>query len=529
MHPLEASILEEFRRNPSRTFSTSEMVKELFKEEYVLINQNIHSAEKQKNRQGLYRKAQLHRKLLYHVNKMVGEGLLIVAGVRGKGEKLFRLALEGGELIVQGLTKKIIISKPATITTSIDGYEKNGRMRKYRPENMLNKHNAIMLDCVTYDSLPALQQRLQQLFPLINDAIALDHFERVLMDEQAAAFLQYLALDAHDYDIAVSMLIDYASLESDVYFPVLSQLIGGMPPQLTFVFSATARLLSRKEEEFKRLLALFSEKKCKLTLKNQGLFPPPIFFGRVGPYSFSREDWSYYEQHIKGRVDGCIVGQTSVIIDITRHFADGGTIGTFREMMAKTANALFEIEEQRRKHFADYFGYLAFSDMDVAKEFFKVGRHYIRFWNYDWASSEKYPLVELLGSIKEDIDKFCVLQETIFKSCGLPIRFRIGLSTSFAKFDQDFFSERRYKKTAIATVKDLQTKEAKEYLHIRERLYKTFDGADRLRFFLAPGIPVEEVFRISRFLFTAYDFPSITLDFRGKSGEMKLTTFLEGR
>ena len=54
-----------------------------------------------------------------------------------------------------------------------------------------------------------------------------------------------------------------------------------------------------------------------------------------------------------------------------------------------------------------------------------------------------------------------------------------------------------------------------------------FEGADRLRFFIARGVPVEETMRIARYLLNAYALPSFTLDFRGKTGELKLTTFME--
>ncbi len=530
MHAIEVAILDEFRRNPSEVFSTTEMVREIFKQPYAELHRQIHSEDRKTVRKGYAQKARLHRKLLYHVNRLVESGLLAEAGMRGKGEKLFALAIEEGELVVQGAKRKIVISKSATVATPLDGYEKDGYLRKFEPGNWLSKHNAVLIDCAAHGTANELQERLRTVFPAVNDAIALHRFEHVIEagPEQAEAFLRTLGLDAHDYDVSVTVLVNLLLLQDEEgLIRILRRTLGELPKQVGFVFTATSRQLTKREALLKELIETFSDAKQKLTLKNDAIFAPPLFFGRAGAYSFTEDDWAYYKGRIRAAADGCVVGQVSIVVDLSRYFSGGGATAGFREMLDRAARALFEVEEQRRRHFGDRFGQLAVPGIEGAKEFFRAGRIYIRFWNYDWAETEQYHLLELLASVKEDIARFCDVQETIFKSCGLPIRFRIGLSTSFAKFDQDLFSERRYRKTAIASVKDLQTKQMKQYLNTRERLCKVFDGADRLRFFLARGIAVEETLRIARYLLSAHDLPSFTLDFRGKRGELKLTSFLE--
>ncbi|MBR9693381.1 hypothetical protein GOV07_05680 [Candidatus Woesearchaeota archaeon] len=530
MHPLDASILEAFRRDPSRAFSTSELVRDVFPKKYGQLNQQIHSQDRKTIRQGYATKAKLHRKLLYHVNKLVEQQLLKVSGLRGKGEKLFVLAMEEGEIVIKDKAHRIVISKPGAMATPVDGDVKEGLIRKFQPNSWLNKQNAIMLDARAYTSFEELQHRLQQVFPGVNDTIAIYSFERLLDDNinEAKRFLENLCLDAHDYNSAVSILISIRVLKHDeLLLQLLKEVLPRMPRQVSFIFSVTPRLLTRKESFFRNLLQLFAEEKRKLNLKNSALVPAPIFFGRAGTYSFTSEDWNYYKSKVRGKAPGCVVGQLSMVVDIKQFFSEGGTITGFRELATRAANAFFEVEEQRRKHFAEYFGFLNLSNLDASKQFFKVGRSYLRFWNYEWDVEDESPIFDLLGSVKEEVDKFCTMQETIFKSCGLPIRFKVGLSTSFAKFDQELFSERRYQKTAISTTKELQTKKMKDYLQIREQLFRVFEGADRLRFFIARGVSTDETMSISRYLLSAYDLPCFTLDFRGKAGELKLTTFME--
>lgn len=531
MHPLEQGILETFRRDPEENFSTGEIVRELFPKEYLAYNQKINSKEKKERRAGYVKKASLHRKLLYHANKLIEQGLLTVGGIRGKGEKLYRLTMEEGELLVQDGKRRILISKPSSIATPVDGYVEEGLIRKYQQTTWLNKQNAILLDFFAFQSSNALLQRFQQLLPLVNDAIALNAFERLIAlegEEKAIRFLEYLALDAKDYDVSIAILINLLTIEDEhALLGALRETIGRMPRQVTFVFTVNTRLLMRKKEFFTELFTIFSDAKQKLTMKNMSIFAPPIFFGRAGPYSFTEKDWTYYQERVRGKADGCVVGQAGIVIDINKYFATGGTLSGFRELTERAAHAFFQVDEQRRKHFGEYFGHITMPSLDGTKEFFKVGRNFLRFWNYDWSDEDTCPILELLGSVRESLDEFSKSQETIFRSCGLPIRFKVAMSTSFAKFDQDFFSDRRYKKTAISSTKDLQTKEMREYLRTREKLYELFEGADRLRFFLAKGTMIVEAIRIVRYLLSSYDLPSVTLDFRGKAGELKLTSFLE--
>jgi len=527
MHQIEAGILESFRREPSREFTTSDLVRDIFPQKFSELNRLLHIPEKRAVRKGYALKAKLHRKLLYHVNRLVDRGLLDVAGVQGKGEKLFRLAMDEGEIVVESKEKRIVITKQAAVVTPVDGYEQEGFIRKYRPGTWLTKHDAILFDGPAFDGLTGLQRRLQGAFPHVSDVLAIDRFEHFLKDatpEEGARFMEYLALDAHDYDVAVAILINVTALESEeTLLRLFRAVLGKLPNHISFSFAVTSRLLAKREAFFKELFTIFLEAKRKLTLRNSALHAPPIFFGRAGPYTFTAADWEQYRTKTREVADGCVVGQNSLVVDITRYFQENGTVVGFREMLIRAAHALFEVDEQRRKRALDPGPFPG----PAAKEAFRTGRNYVRFWNYDWAETERYPLIDLLGSVQEEIAKFCATQETIFKSCGLPIRFRIGLSTSFAKFDQDFFSERRYKKTVISSVKDLQTKDLRHYLQIRERLFKTFEGADRLRFFFARGTPVADLHPLARYLLSAHDLPCFTFDFRGKSGELKLTSFLE--
>jgi len=526
MHPLEAAILETFKQDPNKRFTTTALVHAVFKEEYAQINPLLHSDDRKQQRAGFGKKAHLHRKLLYHVNKLVEKGLLKEEGVRGKGEKVLSLALEEGELVIQEERKRIVIARRSSLTTQMDGFEQDGLLRKYRPESWLNKQNAVLLDAEKFADCYTLQERLQQVLPLVNDVVALYGFESLIMrskPDELAAFLQYLALDAHDYDVRIALLINLDGEEERILSVTKSVLEQGWT-HVQPVFSMTHRTVTRKENLVRDLLALFAERRAKLHLKNASIFPAPLFYGRAGGYSLTPEEWTLFQTKLKKTSDGCVVGGISVAIDLGKLFEEKRTPAQLREMLLKVAHGFFDVEERRRKYATELQG-LSPGTPEGLKDFFRLGKHYIRLWNYEWDAD--YPIIELLESGQSELDAFSVTEETIFRSCGMPIRFHIGMSTCFAKFDQDAFSERRYTKTVVSSLKDIQTKEMTKYLRTRERMYKLFQGADRLRFFFARATPVEETVQIARYLLRAYDLPGITFDFHGKSGELKLTSFLD--
>lgn len=528
MNRIEESILETFKRNPSKLFTTTQLVHEVFSEEYVEINRLIHSSFRKEQRKGYNKKGKLHRKILYHVAKLVAKSILKVEETRGKGEKVLGLAMQEGELVIHEQKHRIVIEKPALLATQIDGYEQEGLIRKFHQESWMAKDNALLIDCTSFSSLEALQNRLRGFFHRVNDVIALHSFEYIFnlaSLQEITAFIEYLSLDAHDYHVRVVPLISIKKTtpkESVISFLRLlfdRELMEVIRP----MFSITTRMLSSEQKFFTELFALFSHYRRKLHLHNSDIHPPPIFYGRSGSYALTNEEFDYYKNKIIKKSDSCIVGGTSVAVDIGNFFNNkkGATATNFRELMMKIAHTFFEVCERRRR----YVTISGLGSDALTKEFFEIEKQYIRLWNYDWGG-EEYPLLELLESSLKEIDSFCKMEQIIFKSCGLPIRFSVDISTAFPKFDPDFFTERRYRKTVVSSIRDLQGKEMKAYLRIRERFLKVFNGADRLRFFLSRNTSVEEALRIAKFLFKGYDFPTITLDFRGKIGEMKLTSFL---
>ena len=161
-------------------------------------------------------------------------------------------------------------------------------------------------------------------------------------------------------------------------------------------------------------------------------------------------------------------------------------------------------------------------------DFYKFSRNYIRFWNYDWHKDiqENNNLFELIKSTKELVDNFCHSEETIFMSCGIPIRFRIAFSSAFRNFDSRFMGERDYRKATVKKVEDFYTGEIKAFINARERMFEIFDGGDRLRIFRTNDFASIDIIHEFSILLNAYKIPLFTYDFSGLKGTVKLTNFM---
>ena len=86
MTKLKEKIIETFSNNQN-SISTSFIANEIFKQEINEINYLLQSPQKEIVKIAKRKKAKLHRKLLYHLNELIKEDIIIHQGNKGKGEK----------------------------------------------------------------------------------------------------------------------------------------------------------------------------------------------------------------------------------------------------------------------------------------------------------------------------------------------------------------------------------------------------------------------------------------------------------
>ncbi len=527
MGDIETRILEVFKKEPNKKFGTGEIVKELFKKKYYKIKKGLESREKEKVINAKRKKATLHRRVLYHLNKLVEDDILEVHGVRGKNEKLFKIALEEGKVVIERDSKKIVISKPSKTDLFSEKYKNNDSVALYEADTWINKLNAVLVEGRCYTNLAELERVIEKVQVHVNDALGINSFEKVIEDnslESLTRFINYIGEEMFDYGKRLTLIIDLKELEkSQKAESFIRDYTTINPENIRVVIETDRKEVKKHESFFKTVIQEFYDAKKKINIKNSSLHPPPYVIGESGTYTFRPEEWALQE---KGENQNPIhaVVTSSAVIDVNDFFKKGNA-SDFREITEKIAKTLFKSEVERRKHQNTYYSELL-DLLDEPASFYNYSRSYIRFWNYDWEGSKEYYLPDLLNSVKKELNEFSKSQETVYRSCGMPLRFSIGLSSAFLKLDSDFLSERRYKKSTYTSISSLQEGKLKEFILFREKLFKIFTGGDRIRLFRKGSPDPREIMREITFVLSSYDIPFFTYDFRGMSGDVKLTSFL---
>ncbi|RME53911.1 hypothetical protein D6783_00415 [Candidatus Woesearchaeota archaeon] len=537
MHRIEREILKLFKRDPNIEVSTGDVVREVLEPEYALIKRDLHRAATPKERRVVQRKkAGLHRKVLYHLSKLVEDGILQVAGSREKGEKVFRLGLEEGDYIIEKSKRRIIISKPANTSVPMEGLEHEGVVAKFEPETWVTRLNAFLLQAQKVGSIDRLVLALRDAFAAVNDVVGVGGFESFLPAKRddglgkVFSALEEMNLDAGDYHKRVCLLIDVERCNQErVLASFLERFANASLGNISLVLQLSAGVCARKKSVLAKAVSAFCTSKVKLNVHNKDVLPAPLVIGRGGVYAVSKEEWESAREEVEG-LRGFALAQSSVAIDAGKLFSKReplrakGSLEGFDDRLLKVGKSLFRANVLQRQHAQEYFGALHRIDQGTFSSFFRLSRCYVRLWNYDWERAEE--AVALLERGRELLSSFCHAEETVFKACGMPVRFRIALSSAFGKFDQEAFSVRTYQKSVVRSIRDLQSEEGVAYLRVRERLAGLFSGGDRVRFFRHGSVSGREVVKEWGFLLSEFDLPCFTYDFRGLSGNLRLTSYL---
>lgn len=524
MKDLESEILNKFRNEP-KEYDTTGLARAIFPE-YSEIDKLLNSSDKQRQNEGKAQKFKLHRKLLYYLNKLVEERILTVIRIKEKGEKVFALAMSEGNIIIEKGHKKITITKPAIISNHIETYERQGLMKKFDEQTFINRLNAVLLECsvIKPDKAYAI---IREIFNNVNDVIALNDFQKHLNDE-CMHLVAKLSQDCLDMDKTISIIINFEGIDKKSIKGFITQYAEMNPKRINMVFNTNSREIHKNSDIWEHIIKEFSEKKIKINIKNKDINNAPSMIGRAGIYTFNDEEYDTYTKMVKGRTIGISCSQSSIAINMNKFFEKYKTGTEFRQAVMNAAKVLLSANAIQRRKSNEYFRSINNQNGQYAPDFYRFSRNYIRLWNYDWHKDikENQEMIGLLDSTKELIEHFCISEETIFKSCGIPIRFRVSFSSAFKNFDNKFMGEREYKKTTVKNIDDYQSGDIKDFIVAREKLFEIFDGCDRLRIFRSHESSTQEIFREFSFMLNTYKIPFFTYDFSQLRGTIKLTNFM---
>jgi len=531
MHIIEQRILNKFKKEPLREIPTTELVREAYPEEHSRMLAKISDShiDKRAAIQAMRKKGQLHRKVLYHINNLVKDGVLKVGSVKGKGEKHFTLAMDEGQLVVEKKHRQIVITKPSISTSLIEEYEIKSIVYKFDPEGWITKLNCILLESTNFDGINHFYDLVYSCFSEVNDALGLNNFEHLIQkssEENIEDIIKRLDLDTKDQGRVVCIIINVKNIIDNEKMRAFIQSYSRMRPKnISIVFKTDTKELKSHEALFESIISDFSKEEIKLNIHNRNVHDAPIIIGKGGPYTLREDEWKDYEETVRGKTIGLAIAHTSLAIDCNRFFSQYQNTRDFRDLILKVSRMLLKVSASQRKKSNEYFKRLNELNKPYTKKFFGYAKNYIRFWNFDFEDERQKNLMALMESTKEEVKRFCATERTIYKSCGIPFNFDITFSGVFKKFSSGL-SERKYRRISIRGLQDLSSPELNRIIRAKEKLADIFDGNDRMRLHRGGKSLPEEILKEMKFLMNTNHLPIITYDFSEIRGEIKLTSFM---
>lgn len=540
MPGLEGEILNLYRRQPNKAFSTSEIVKlvepALFQEIEKVLNDKL--ASKDKLKQAKRKKAQLHRKILYHLNKLVRDKILKVDKEGAKGELFFALAIEEGEEISidKHRRRSITISRPRTPAMPIEGYASSGVIHKFDEATWIDRLNCLIFECSVIKELEKAEQLIKKSFGLVNDCIGLNGFEFFINNfkpKELVQLIEKLDIDCRDFGKKLCLSIELSALESNKeLLSFISDFAGNKFDNISTVFNLRHKDLHGFSKILEHIVAEFSKNSIPLFIKNNNLSLSPYFVGSAGVYCFDDNEWQNYVNDVQGKVFCISCSHSSLSIDVKRFYDNFGfSIENFERFMINSSEALLNASSMQRRKSQEYFEFLVNLNPNFAAEVFMFGRQYIRFWNYDYLKEKFDPGFPslLFERIQNTVKDFCFSEETIYTSCGMPTRFKIVFSPASSPFYSNVFTELLAKGIEIKSFEDFYSDDVKNSIKSYESLVDYFDGGSIVEFVRSGNILVDDVLREFGMIVNSYKIPFFAYCFkRVKGTDLKLDSFIGG-
>lgn len=515
-------------RNKGSELSTSQILENI-DENYAKLREKLNSHH---NNPSIKRQiAQIHRKALYHLNKLTEIGILAIVKHGEKGEKFFSLKIGDDEEIIEissKYKKRIIASGPAIPPMPIEGYEQKEIVLKYEPATWIDRLNSVIVFSEKIKDKEQLYDILtENVFPVVNDAISLENFESILNEHDITDFLEKINKECEDYGKLLNITINLSELQNKENFIKLLDLFSkNKLGNINFIFALDNNDLEECFNLISRTIETFSKNKITLYIKNKNIQKAPYFVGRAGPYRFIDKEWNLAEElRKKALCLGC--SQSTAIVDVDKFYAEHGLdIEKFSQLMFNISKSMLSANSIQRRKSEECFKSVNELNKGYEAEFLSLSRNYIRFWNFGLSQPGINPefMLNMINEAKKKIDEFAAAEETIYKSCGMTTRFKLALSCAFETASK--LSPAKYTRFEIKDFNDLYKKEIKQTLLAREEVCQIFDGGDEVTFHYSGELNPDNITRQISIILSNFKIPLFNYSFENMKGNLKLTHFM---
>ena len=530
MDETKLKIISLFKKKGSE-LSTEDIASGIY-DEYLYLKREISSKNKKKNKKIKRKIAQLHRRILHHLNKLVELEILNITKYGEKGKKYFSLNISDNEEILAfpKYKKRIIISKPPLPVTPIEGYENQGVVAKYETATWIDRLNSLAIMCKKIDNLKELYNIITKTFSIINDALCLENFENIINKskiEEIKDFLKKIESHCEDYGRVVSCILNISLLKKNNFLEIVEFFIKENIKNIIFIYNLDKDELQENFFFLSKIILSYLKSKKLIYFKNKKIYKAPYFIGNVGPYCFSEKEW-------ETRTDCLILAcsQSSLIVDVEKFYSLYKLdIEKFSQLMFNISKSFLSANSLQRRKCEDYFREIIALNHPYEKEFLELSRNYIRFWNFTLSRIEEKPeitqekVLHMINEAKKKIDEFAIAEETIYKSCGMPTRFKIALACAFSKVAEKL-TKPKYQKLEIKNLEELYSPKIKREIIARENVTSMFSGGNDVTIHRTGNFDPEDIVKEILIIMDNYRIPLFSYNFGKIKGDMKLDSFI---
>lgn len=510
-------------RGKHAELSTAEIASIVYSQEFAQVEKVLKGmgSTVQEARKAKSLKAKLHRRVLYHLNGLALKEFVRITRVDNRGEKYYQLDASGNEeLVLEEYRKhKLMPPRIKPPLLPIEGYEEKKILVKFHGDGWLESANALLIDI---DSLPTLNRTIPYLYNEVNDVLAIADFSKHANGSSGNGLVEFckqLLQDSKDYGRWFSLLVDVSLLDQSGKRSLLEMLRhnAAADHSVKFIFETNPKEFNENLEFFEEVFRTYANR--KVFLKNKEFSATPYFMGKSGPYTVAEEEWS----SLNTKARALVFSQTTLMMDIKKFCETFSfSFNAFEDLTLKTVRSLFQSNTVQRRHTNTYFKNIL--RLGRSNEIFALSRNYVRFWNYDYLrlTYDHRVMEGLFRLIKKRAEEFCTAQETIYASCGMPVRFKAAFSTANTALSNDYFTTTLDRsRLEVSSMQDFYSDSFREHMKSKEALVDMFDGGFQLTVHKNGIFNPAEAAREANVLLGTYKVPFFAYMVNGPKGILK--------
>jgi hypothetical protein len=533
MHTTKKDILKCFVRNNNSPLSTSEIVEMVYGDTLIQLQssstQSSPSKETQKNY--LRQKAQLHRKILHHINGLISDDLLFVHTTSAKGQKIYLPKVEPNQELIIGKTDRIILSSQTNPTTPISQYEKDDVIEQFSASSWVQKINAILLESAHLQDVESFQKTVHSSLHVVNDVVGINDFESIIQHvplSQLQLAIDFFERECHMQKKRLCIIIDLTNVtKDDIIYEWFLQFVKQNARQITVIIDATTREMMLHKPLLEKIVILFAEYQLKFNIKNDDIHKAPYIIGRAGPYTISEREWQDYLKKTYFKSFGIALTQSTVIVDFHKLIEKKYSAKHIEKIFLDITKSLFIANTIQRKNARSVLQALPQSVVEK-RLFLSYSHTLIRLKNMLQLleKNEEYSHQVLLDQLVERVNDFARNQEFIYLTCGMPLRFKIHLSQSYKHAEKQSKIEDEFMSIQINRSEDLFSPQYKKIFTRLEGLKKhviAFETRIERKMYIHTGEIIGEIL----LLCSTYNLPLICYKFEKTHKDVSLSQFMK--